>query len=39
VLVTPYQVRGIDPGATTILDFSGRPQYLLDDFHKIDELL
>jgi hypothetical protein len=39
VLATLYHVLGIDPGATTIPDFSGRPRYLLEDYRKISELL
>jgi hypothetical protein len=39
VLGTLYHVLGIDPGASTIPDFSGRPRYLLEDYRKIDELL
>jgi hypothetical protein len=39
VLATLYHVLGIDPGATTIRDFSGRPRYLLEDYRKISELL
>jgi hypothetical protein len=39
VLATLYHVLGIDPGATTIPDFSGRPRYLLEDCRKISELL
>jgi hypothetical protein len=39
VLATLYHVLGIDPGAITIPDFSGRPRYLLEDFRKIAELL
>jgi hypothetical protein len=32
-------VLGIDPGATTLRNFSGRPRYLLDDYLTISELL
>jgi Protein of unknown function (DUF1501) len=39
VLATLYHVLGIDPGAITIPDFSGRPRYLLEDSRKISELL
>ena len=39
VLATLYHVIGIDPAATTIPDFSGRPRYLLEDYRKINELL
>jgi Protein of unknown function (DUF1501) len=39
VLATLYRVLGIDPGATTIRDFSGRPRYLLEDYRNIRELL
>ncbi len=38
VLATVYHVLGIDP-ATTIRDYSGRPQYLLDEREKVEELL
>jgi hypothetical protein len=38
VLATLYHVLGIDPGATTLRDFSGRPRYLLDDYRTIGEL-
>ena len=37
-MATLYHVLGIDP-ATTILDFGGRPRYLLDDQKKISELV
>ncbi len=39
VLATLYHVLGIDPGATAIPDFGGRPRYLLEDYRKISELL
>jgi hypothetical protein len=39
VLATLYHLLGIDPGATTTRDFSGRPRYLLEDYRKISELL
>jgi uncharacterized protein (DUF1501 family) len=39
VLATLYHVLGIDPGATTMLDFGGRPRYLLEDYRTISELL
>jgi hypothetical protein len=39
VLATIYHLLGIDPGATTLPDFSGRPRYLLEDYRKINELL
>ena len=39
VLATLYHVLGIDPGTTTLNDFSGRPQYLLDRAEKIDALV
>jgi hypothetical protein len=39
VLAMLYHVLGIDPGATTIRDFSGRPRYLREDYRKISELL
>ena len=39
VLATLYHVLGIDAGATTIRDFSGRPRYLLEEYRKISELL
>jgi len=38
MMATLYHVLGIDP-ATTILDHSGRPQYLLDDREPIAALL
>lgn len=38
ILDTVYHVLGIDP-AITLLDHSGRPQYLLDDRESISELL
>jgi uncharacterized protein (DUF1501 family) len=37
VLATLYRHLGIDP-ATTLLDLSGRPHYLLDDRESIAEL-
>jgi Protein of unknown function (DUF1501) len=39
VLATLYHVLGIDPGATTLRDFTGRPRYLLEDYREISELL
>ena len=33
-----YHVLGIDPN-TTLADFNGRPQYLLEDREPIQELL
>lgn len=38
VLATLYHVLGIDP-ATTITDYNGRPQYVLDDRQPVTELL
>jgi hypothetical protein len=38
VLATLYHVLGIDPGQT-LPDFSGRPQYLLDERDVIGELV
>jgi hypothetical protein len=38
LLATLYHVLGIDP-RTTLLDHTGRPQYLVDDPQKIAELL
>ncbi|MGE3804867.1 MAG: DUF1501 domain-containing protein [Gemmataceae bacterium] len=38
LLATVYHVLGIDP-ATTFLDHSGRPQYVLDDRAKVAELV
>jgi uncharacterized protein (DUF1501 family) len=38
VMATIYHVLGIDP-ATTLPDFNGRPQYLLEDRQPIRELL
>jgi hypothetical protein len=39
VLATLYHVLGIDPANTTLNDFSGRPQYLLDHADKLDALI
>lgn len=38
VLAAVYRHLGIDP-ATTVLDYSGRPQYLLEQYKPIKELL
>ncbi len=38
IIATIYHVLGIDP-ATTLADFNGRPQYLLDDREPIPELV
>ena len=38
VLATLYHVLGIDPAAT-IVDYNGRPQYVLDDRQPVMELL
>ncbi len=38
VIATIYQHLGIDPG-TTILDFTGRPRYLLEQHRAIKELI
>ena len=38
LLATLYRLLGIDP-ATTLPDHTGRPQFLLDDRDRIDELL
>jgi hypothetical protein len=38
VLATLYRVLGIDPG-TTVPDYNGRPQYLLEDRQPVTELL
>ena len=38
ILATIYQTLGIDP-ASQLLDFNGRPHYLLDDWTPIRELL
>jgi hypothetical protein len=38
ILATIYHVLGVDPG-TTLLDFNGRPQYLLDEREPIRELV
>jgi hypothetical protein len=38
VMATIYHVLGIDP-ATTLPDFNGRPQYLLQDPQPIGELV
>ena len=38
IMATIYHVLGIDPG-TTLADFNGRPQYLLDDKQAIRELV
>ena len=39
VLATLYHVLGIDPRATTLNDFTGRPQYLIDRGERIDPLI
>jgi hypothetical protein len=39
VLATLYHVLGIDPGAIALPNFSGRPQYLLDDPEPIAGLV
>jgi hypothetical protein len=39
VLATLYHLLGIDPGNTTLLDHTGRPQYLLDHAEPIGKLL
>ena len=39
VLATLYHVLGIDPGAVTLTNFGGRPQYLLDDAEPIAVLV
>ena len=39
VLATLYHVLGIDPGAIALPNFSGRPQYLLDDPEPIAGLI
>ena len=38
IMATIYHVLGIDP-RTTLPDFNGRPQYLLDDREPIAELV
>jgi uncharacterized protein (DUF1501 family) len=38
IIATIYHVLGIDPG-TTLADYNGRPQYLLDDPRPIAELV
>ena len=38
LMATVYHVLGIDPGAT-LPDFTGRPQYLLDDPQSVKELV
>ena len=38
VMATIHHVLGIDP-ATTLNDFNGRPQYLLDERKPIEELM
>jgi hypothetical protein len=38
IIATIYRVLGIDP-RTTLPDFSGRPQYLLDDHRPVRELV
>jgi hypothetical protein len=38
VVATLYHVLGIDPKAT-LPDFTGRPQYLLDDHRPVRELI
>lgn len=39
IVATLYHNMGIDPGSTTIIDPSGRPQYLLDKRDPIAELV
>jgi hypothetical protein len=39
VLATLYHTLGIDPASTTLNDFTGRPQYLIDRGEKIDGLI
>ena len=39
VHATLYHHFGIDPRATTLLDYTGRPQYLVDDWKPMPELL
>lgn len=39
IFSTVYHTLGIDPRRTTIPDLSGRPQYLVDDFEPIREVL
>jgi len=39
VFATLYRQLGIDPNTATILDHSGRPQYLLDRREAIRELI
>lgn len=38
VHATLYRHFGIDPRAMTLEDYSGRPQYLVDDWHPLPEL-
>jgi hypothetical protein len=38
IMATIYRVLGIDP-RTTLDDFNGRPQYLLDDPRPVSELV
>ena len=38
MIATIYHVLGIDP-RTTLPDFNGRPQYLLDDAEPVRELV
>jgi hypothetical protein len=39
VLATLYQRLGIDPNATTVRDLAGRPQYVVDKFRPMRELI
>jgi len=39
VFATMYHNLGIDGAATTINDLSGRPQYLVDGYQPIKELV
>jgi hypothetical protein len=39
VHATLYQAMGIDPNATTLPDLTGRPQYLVDGWQPMKELI
>jgi hypothetical protein len=39
VHATLYQAMGIDPNATTLPDLTGRPQYLVDGWQPMKEMI
>ena len=39
VLATLYHCLGLDPNRQTVPDLSGRPQYLVDDYQPMKELI